>query len=85
MVLHKQLRVLSRGTPCVIVDVDSNIGAYSGASDNILSRLTSTKSKYRNSFVKEVKLINEDDDIFKDYEINSKSFIRIAVKCKEDV
>lgn len=84
MVLHKQLRVLSRGTPCVIMDFNSNFCAYSGASDEILARLTSIQSKYRNSFVKEVKLINEDDASYKDYGTSHKSFVKIIVKCKED-
>ena len=86
MVLHKQLRVLKRGSPCVIVDSDSGGGsmcAYSGASDEILARLTGIKSKYRNSFVKEVKLVDEDDVSFEDYNMGCKSFIEIRVKCKE--
>lgn len=86
MVLHKQLRVFNRGTPCVIIDTGSdseNICAYSGTSDEILARLTGIKNKYRNSFVKEVKLIDESDTSFKDYGMNSKSFVEIKVKCKE--
>ena len=89
MVLHKQLRILKRGTPCVIIDSDSDSGggmcAYYGASDEILARLTGIKSKYRNSFVKEVKLVDEDDVSFEDYNMNCKSFIEIRVKCKEAI
>ena len=87
MVLHKQLRVLKRGTPCVIIDSDSggSMCAYYGASDEILARLTGIKSKYRNSFVKEVKLVDEDDVSFEDYNMNCKSFIEIRVKCKEAI
>ena len=89
MVLHKQLRVLKRGTPCVIIDSDSDSGgsmcAYYGASDEILARLTGIKSKYRNSFVKEVKLVDEDDVSFEDYNMGCKSFIEIRVKCKEAI
>lgn len=82
MVLHKQLRVLSRGTPCVIME--NGICAYSGASNEILTRLTGIKSKYRNSFVKEVNLIDEDDVSYKDYGMDCKSFLEIKVKVKED-
>ena len=81
MVLHKQLRVLKRGTPCVIME--NGVCAYSGASDEILARLTSIKSSYRNSFVKEVKLVDEDDVSYKDYDMGCKSFVEIRVKCKE--
>lgn len=60
MVLHKQLRVLSRGTPCEIYDIrDKSCCAYTGSSNDILERLTSIKSKYRDSFIKEVTLVNE--------------------------
>lgn len=88
MVLHKQLRVLKRGTPCAIIVLDDSGGgicAYHGASDEILERLTKIKNVYRNSFVREVKLVDESDVSFEDYDMNCKSFIEIRVKCKEAI
>lgn len=68
MTLHKQLRVLSRGTPCMILDIrDKSCCVYSGTSDEILSRLTNIGSGYRDSFVKEVKLDNEPELALKIY------------------
>lgn len=84
MVLHKQLRVLNRGTPCMILDRDSDICVYSGVSDDILTRLTSTRSKYRDSFVKGVSLVDESKESYKRYETIYKSFLEITVKCKEE-
>ena len=71
MVLHKQLRVLSRGTPCMIFDIHGNC-AYSGVSNEILSCLNSLKNSYRDSFVKDVSLVTEPE-----------LSLKIIVKCKE--
>lgn len=85
MVLHKQLRVLRKGTPCVVVDTSdrgTHACAYAGESDKILARLTSG-NRFRNSFVREVRLIDEDDASYVDYDMHCKSFMEIRVKCKE--
>lgn len=78
MVLHKQLRVFGRGTPCMIVDDNECI--YNGTSDTILSRLTSSNA-YRDSFVKRVDLIGKESDDLKDYNMNH-PFLKIIVKKK---
>ena len=83
MVLHKELRVLAKGTPCAIVDT-SGVCCYSGVSEKILARLISIKSPVKNSFVKKVNLITSDNEEYKNYNFDHKGFLVITVKLKED-
>lgn len=83
MVLHKELRVLARGTPCAIVDT-SGVCCYSGVSEEILSRLVGIKSPIKDSFVKKVSLITIDKEEYKDYKFDHKGFLVIIIKLKEN-
>lgn len=83
MVLHKELRVLARGTPCAIVDT-SGICSYSGVSEEILARLIGIKSPIKDSFVKKVSLITSDNEEYKNYNFDHNGFLVITVKLKED-
>ena len=83
VVLHKELRVLARGTPCAIVDT-SGVCCYSGVSEEILARLIGIKSPIKDSFVKKVGLITSDNEEYKNYNFDHNGFLVITVKLKED-
>lgn len=70
VVLHKQLRVLNRGTPCEVYSVtNQSTCVYKGVSEDILR---DASEKYRDSFVKRVSLKTEPTVA-----------LEILVKCRE--